>query len=1001
MTAPALFALPPGVDFAAELARGLRARMAGQPPLAMARVLVIVNSPLLRSRLTECLAASGPMLLPRMLTPEELAEAELATGTAAAPVPALRRLLQLQQLVAGLIAAAPELAPAQRLQALSQSLADLLDELHAEGIAPTALASLEMAEHAAHWARMQRFLALVAEYVAASGAAGDAEARLAQACTALGQTWAVAAPGFPIVMAGSTGSRGSVARLMAAVAGLAQGAVVLPGFDFDMGPRDWAALGDSDGANGAEDHPQARLHALLQGLGASPADVRPWTAAAPPDPARNALLSLSLRPAPVTDLWRAEGPRLGPATAATRGLTLIEAPHPRAEALAIALCLRKAAEDQRRAVLITPDRALARQVTAALDRWRIRPDDSAGIPLNQSPPGRLVRLVAGLRGRPVALGAVLSLLKHPLVQAGPGRGDHLRLTRLLELRLRRHGPAFPDAAALLHWANLPDRSHRSDPQAGGASEAAPWASWLGRVLEALGGPTAQETARNDTPLADHLADLHRILALLAGTDSADAPLWQEDAGAATAEVLRELEAEAAQAGPLSAVAFSDLLGALLAARSVREGASADPLIAIRGTREARLHEADLVILGGLVEGVWPAIPAPDPWLSRPMRRTVGLPLPERRIGLAAHDFQQAAGAREVVLTRALRDSDAETVPSRWLNRLVCLLEGLGASGGPEALAQMRAQGNTWLALAEALETPQADLPRAPRPAPMPPAHARPKALSVTEIQTLIRDPYAIYARHVLGLRPLEALSPSPDARLRGIVLHAILEGWLRARPEGGDTTPEAARARLLAIADQVLAREVAWPSARLMWRARLMGAAEGLAAFDGQTEGSPVVLEASGRWQVPGTPLRLTGRPDRIDQLPDGTMLIVDYKTGQLPSPKEMAHFDKQLPVLAVMLADGAFSPPGVARPGQMAHVRVADPAEWRLHPVDDDMLAETRTGLTKLIARYLTADQGFAAARALRSQQDRGPYDQLARRGEWDTSDRPVPIRVGRFDGR
>lgn len=985
-----IHALPPGVDFAAELATGLIARLGPDaPPEAMAQVLVIVNTPQLRTRLTEALAATGPTLLPRMLTPDELADA-LLPGQLPPAVPSLRRRLEVQQLIARLLAADPGLAPRARLQDLAESLGHLIDEMQAEGVAPGALAALEVGDHAAHWSRMQAFLRVIATYLDGPGPP-DPEARLAATVGVLAAGWPETASG-PVVMAGSTGSRGNVARLMAVVAGLPQGALVLPGFDFTMPPQAWAALGASAGA---EDHPQGRHQALLAALGVGPDAVGRWTNAAPADPARAALVSLALRPAPVTDRWRLEGPALGDTARATRGLTLIEAPSPRAEALAIALRLRRAVHDGQRAALVTPDRMLARQVTAALDRWRIVPDDSAGVPLNQTAPGRLVRMIAAMRARPVTLEALLSLLKHPLVQAGGPRGAHLRHTRALELRLRRHGPAFPDRAALVRWARLTEGAEiGGNPETGTAP--LDWAEWLGGLIDDLAGDDGPDGRDPPCPLAIHVAKHRALLDRAAGPE---AGLWEGPAGTAVGEVLDELAAEAEHGGQMTAADHAELLGALLSARSVREDVRAHPLVAIRGVREARLHSADVVILGGLVEGVWPAAPPADPWLSRPMRRAAGLAAPERRVGLAAHDFEQAIAAREVVLTRALRGDEAETVPSRWLNRLVYLLHGLAETGGPEALRAMRARGDAWVALATRLETPAQEVARAPRPAPAPPRRARPNQLSVTEIQTLIRDPYAIYARHVLRLKPLDPLTPSPDPRLRGTVMHRILEMWLRSRPDGSDT-PEQAQARLLAAADEVLAQDVPWPSARQMWRARIEAAAGGLIALDAEAEGAPLVIERLGVFAVPGTGLRLTGKPDRIDRLADGGGLqIIDYKTGALPSDKEIEHFDKQLPLLTLMVRAGAFVPPGPAPVARARHVRVAAPVETKTHVFDEAALAEVQSGLTRLIARYLDPEQGFAASRALKKEEDEGPYDQLARRGEWDGSDAPTLIRLGADD--
>src|SRR6056297_4194418 len=202
----------------------------------------------------------------------------------------------------------------------------------------------------------------------------------------------------------------------------------------------------------SEDHPQYRFVRFAQGAGIAPQDISPWSDDTPPHPARNALVSLALRPAPVTDQWLRDGPNLRDLAPAIADVTLIEAQSTRTEALAIAMRVRQAAEDGQTAALITPDRTLSRQVTAALDRWHILPDDSAGQPLHLSPPGRLLRHVADLFADRTGADALLAVLKHPLTHTGAGRGTHLRLTGLLEHHLRRHGPPYPDADGLRDWA---------------------------------------------------------------------------------------------------------------------------------------------------------------------------------------------------------------------------------------------------------------------------------------------------------------------------------------------------------------------------------------------------------------------------------------------------------------------------------------------------------------------------------------------------------------------
>ena len=970
---PRLFALPPGVDFPGQLVAGLRARLAGQPPERMAEVVVYLNTTRMRRAVTEAFLAAGPGFLPRLRLVTDLAADALFPGLPP-PTSALRRRLELAQLVARLLDRRPDLAPRAAIFDLADSLATLMDEMQGEGVAPEALARLDVADHAAHWQRTQEFLAIVAPLFAAGT---DPEARQRLALAALEARWLAEPPAHPVIVAGSTGSRGTTALLMQAVCRLPQGALVLPGFDTDLPVPVWAAMGDP---MTGEDHPQFRFRRLTDALGLTAADIRPWTDASPARPAFNRLISLSLRPAPVTDHWREEGQHLPDLCETVEHVTLIEAPDPRAEALAIALILRQVADEGTEIALITPDRLLTRRVAAVLDRWRILADDSAGEMLSLTAPGRLLRHAADLPGQRLTAATLLTVLKHPLTASGADRGDHLMLTRELELRLRRSGPVFPTPEALCAW---------------GATQRLPgavaWADWLAQTLKGLDDRGAQ-------PLTDHVAR-HRALAegLAAGPGGqAAGNLWSGPAGEEARRLFDDLVREAPYGGILTPFDYRSLFGAVLARGEVREAVRGHPLIRFLGPREARECRAPKVVLGGLNDGTWPRLPDPDPWLNRAMRAQAGLLLPERQVGLSAQDYQQAMAARDVVLTRAVRDAEAGTVPARWLNRLTNLMAGLPDRRGPEALEAMRARGKGWLDLALALDAPGDRVAPAPRPAPRPPLAARPRELPVTGISRLIRDPYAIYARYVLRLYPLDPLHAEPDAMARGSALHLVLDRFIAG---GVNDPPEIARARLLDVADAVLAEEVPWPSARILWRARLERVATAFVAREAAEEGVPVLIEERGSVDLPGLAFSLTARPDRIDRLPDGRLHIFDYKTGDVPSKDEQEHFEKQLLLEAAMAERGAFrklGPRGVAR---ISYIGLKADAKVLTTDITPEITAKAWADLNRLMGRYAQRAQGYAARRAPKRTEQTGDYDQLARLGEWEMTDRPVPQDVGPKD--
>lgn len=971
-----VFALPPGADFPAELVRGLLDRMASEPPEALARVTLYLNTSRMRRRVTELFAASGAHLLPKLrLLTDVTQDPQLALPK---PIPPLRRRLQLAALISKLLDAQPDLAPRSALYDLADSLALLMDEMQGEGVAAETISALDVSNHSRHWERTQAFLRIIAPLFTD---AMDENALQRRAVLSLAKRWSINPPADPILIAGSTGSRGTTALFMQVVSRLPQGALIWPGFDATTPPAVWRAMDDT---LTAEDHPQYRFRHLIDLLGIAPEDVQPWRAVAPPNPERNRLISLSLRPAPVTDQWLVEGPDLPDLLPTTADLTLLQAPTPRIEALAIAMILRNAADSGTKAALISPDRNLTRQVTAALDRWAILPDDSAGRPLALSAPGRFLRHIAALFGERLTADKLLAVLKHPLTASGASRGNHLRHTRDLELKLRRKGPAFPQAEDLQAWAQV-------QKDAG----VLPWASFVARSLTGL------ETV-SEAPLSEHVTR-HRRLAedIARGLDAeGTGGLWAKEAGAAALELMETLANESPHGGSFKAAAYRDLFEALIHQGEVREAVQAHPNIMIWGTLEARVQGAELVILGGLNDGIWPALPAADPWLNRKMRKDASLLLPERQIGLSAHDYQQAIAAPRVVLTRALRNAEAETVPSRWLNRLTNLMTGLPEHNGPLALAEMKARGDVWLDLAAALEEPNAEMradPRlqpAKRPAPRPPVNARPDKLSLTRIETLIRDPFAIYARYILGLTPLDPLHQSPDARDRGIVVHEVLERFVKLRPP--EESRSEARARLLHIAREVLAEETPFPSARTLWLAKLDRAADHFLTQDSKHGGTALAVETQGTLPLGGLPFTLFGTPDRIDRMPDGRLHLIDYKTGAPPSEDKQAQFAKQLLLAAVMAERGGFAELGPVEVAQISYVGLGGGEKAVDTEITAAIIEEHWEKLLSLISRYLLQTTGYTARRALFESRFPGDYDHLSRFGEWQMSDRSTPETVG-----
>ena len=975
-----IFGVHPGVDFPKALVTGVLERSKDHPPEYLAKIELFVNTRRMQ-RKVQVLFEEGPArLLPRIRLITELSTDYFA-DLSSPPISPLRRRLELINLITALLDREPELAPRSTIFDLADSLALLLDEMHDEGVGAESIRNLDVTDQSGHWERSKKFLEIVHGFLNLNGQTDlDISARQRSVITELTNVWAHSPLNHPVIIAGSTGSRGSTSLLMNAVAHLPNGALVLPGFDFDLPQSVWKFLDDPKTAEG---HPQFRLRNIVTAAGCQNSEVQPWhISTEPAAPERNRLVSLALRPAPVTDQWMKEGPLLTGVNEATNGMALIEAPSNRAEAMAIALILRHAAEGDQTAALVTPDKILARRVRAAMDRWRIEPDISAGESLETTAQGRLYRHVVDMFGQPLNSESLLVLLKHPLVcPVETSRFQHLTWTRELELELRKRGGAFPSATDLNAWVE----------KSKGSPEKHRWIEWVSATVFPLCDVGNRALADH---LEQHTSTVERLMAGLLGSETTDDSSSAADKE--MARVLLDLKTEAHRAKKMSPWDYGNLFLGILKRNEVRDPVRPHPKIMIWGTLESRVQGADLVILGGLNEGTWPKAPAADPWLNREMRLKAGLLLPDRQIGLSAHDFQQAVSAKNVVLSRSVRNDDAPNVPSRWLSRLTNLLGGI-SNDGSESLQKMRARGQVWLDLVQDVESPDPVTPE-PRPAPSPPVDARPNSLSVTAITKLIRDPYAIYARNVLQLRPLNSLHPEPDARLRGILLHRIMEHFIR-NSQPSATTDEML-SHLLDTAEKALESGVPWPTTKILWASRLRRIAKDLIADEQvrRARGTPTLLEQRGKSHFADIDFTLTADADRVDVTPDGQLIVYDYKTGKIPTKPEMDSFEKQLPLEALLLESGGFEDiKPAAQVVEAAHIGLGSDASFKRYFFEQGDTQKTRAELVALVSGFKLLSQGYASRRAMAKLRYSGDYDHLARFGEWDESQSPTLIEVGK----
>jgi len=948
-----VYTIPSHRSFADALAVGLVKRF-GKDRLGLARGRVLLpNNRAVRTVTDAFVRASRKgLLLPRLIPVGDPEIGDRAGGAIEAmeslqPPPAIEpteRLLKLASLV-GIEGSAEGLR-------LGAELARTLDAMLVEEIAPAELRTAveETSELATHWEKSLEKLRLIYDawpHILADNGLIDLAERRNRLLHGLADSWKSAPPAGFTVAAGITTAAPAVAALVSRVARMPDGMVVLPGLWLEdvLPEEEWGALGPGEDGRGETAHPQFHLKLLLDRIGVNRAEVQRWRwsgrAASPP--ARSRAVANAMAAPDYSHKWK------DLTTAARRlgGIRLAELPDPAAEAQAIALALRESIETpDKTAALVTPDRQLAGRVAALLRRWGIEADDSAGRPLSQLAAGTLLLGIASAAAEDLAPVPLLALLKHPLVGGGGDeRPQWLENVRRLDRALR--GPR---------------------PRAGLAGLDARFAE--------------KEAARAWNAVRDGVTGLHGLLqeamplsrfaALIgeAATSLAGDSAWRGPDGRMAAEMLAELQtSDSASRLTVSAESAVPILRQLLDERAVRPPYGGHPRIFIWGLLEARLQRADLVILGGLNEGVWPGLPAPDPWLPPKVRATLGMPTLEFRIGLAAHDFASALGAREVLITRARRDGRSPTVASRFLLRLDAISGGL-----PRDITLER--------ITRALDDPGIPQP-VDRPAPSPPREQRPEKISVTSVDRLKADPFAFYANSILRLRVVDPVDADHSARWKGEAVHKVFEEWLLH----DECAPDKLRSR----AEQLLADDAIHPMLRALWAPRLLEAIDWIVEMErsNQTEGRrPLKAEINGETSLSG--ILVHGRADRIDRLPGGGVAIIDYKTGKPPSQKAVDEgFALQLGLLGLIGRAGGFD--GVS--GEPESFEYWSLQRYRgtfgrLMRPDKDMepgefLAHAGRNFAAVAADYLTGTKPFEA-KLNPAYAPYGDYDQLMRLEEW-----------------
>jgi ATP-dependent helicase/nuclease subunit B len=752
------------------------------------------------------------------------------------------------------------------------------------------------------------------------------------------------------------------------------------------------------------------MHALLDKFRINRRDVE--ILGKPALRGRDILVSEAMRPSNATAQWQSRLAQPDIAEKISSGMThlaVIEAANPEMEALAIAVAMREARHLNKSAALVTPDRALARRVIAALGRWNLEFDDSGGDALMDTSAGIFARLAAEAVAKQLEPPTLLALLKHPLCLLGGTPGAFIGSVETLEMALLRGTRPQAGSAGLAYdFARFRDELkklnngetsslHRAEPRTRLREGELDSAQGLIASLQAALSPLESLGSSKPYDFAE-LAICHRdVLMALSRDQYGVAHGFESQPGSALAAAFDDLLAGRARSGLLVELGdYPEVFQTAFADRMVRRGEQPRAQLHIYGQLEARLTQSDRVILGGLVEGVWPPAPRIDPWLSRPMRHELGLDLPERRIGLSAHDFAQLLGTEEVILSHASKVGGAPAVASRFLHRLE-------AVAGEARWRAAQERGEKYLRFADELDRP-AKVEPIPQPAPKPPRAVRPLKLSVTAIEDWLRDPYTIYAKFILKLSPLDPVDMPLSAADRGSAIHDALGEFTQTF---ATALPDDPARSLRKIGEKYFAPLMERPEARALWWPRFQRIAAWFADWEIARRGNVARIDAEIRGEIPialddARTFILSARADRIERRSDGTYAILDYKTGQPPTGKQVRMgLSPQLTLEAAILREGGFANiPAGSSVSQIAYVRLSGnnppgeqrPLELKINkgdaPQPPDVAAdEARRKLEALIRAFENESQAYTSLNLSMWSNRYGAYDDLARIKEWSAA--------------
>ncbi|MEZ5759015.1 MAG: double-strand break repair protein AddB [Emcibacteraceae bacterium] len=973
---PEIYNIPAHLSFVDALAEGVITRF-GSDPISLSQVLILLpNRRAVRSLRDAFLRYSNgkSTILPNMQPIGDVDEDGLIMGGGTLyddldikpAVPTFIRQMILMNIIHSWYDKSLEEKPENAgCAVLAKALGELLDQVQTEQVSFADLEEIVPEQYAIHWQETIKFLKILTEHwpdVLAETGYMDMALRRNALLAGLRETWLENPPTFPIIAAGSTGSVKATSALLEVIARLPKGMVILPGVDQGLDDQSWDAIEDS--------HPQATMKHLLAAIGVDRIEVNNWSGNDEDnDHLKTRLFREIMRPAQTTDQWR--DLKWTPLDA-MGNIRQIVTPGTREEAGIIALMMREQLENPgKTAALVTPDRMLARQVAGELKRWNIEIDDSAGTPLFNTAPGIFLRLCAEMVTERLAPIPLMSALKHPFSAGGKNIGDFRERVRKFErfcLRGVRPAPGINGIEMLFKHESAAD------------DDLTNWWFDLRRIIEPFANLFQGQNADFGEMLRAHIEMAEK----LAATDevSGDTVLWKGDAGEEAAKLIEELIEAAPYLRHFKTDQYSALFEQFMSKVTVRKKYGQHPRLNIWGPLEARLQHADLMILSGINEGIWPPEPSVDPWMSRPMRRDFGLPDLDQKIGLSAHDFVQTASAENVVITRSEKQDGTPMVKSRWLSRLHALI-------GDD---HHKEESEKWLHWYEGLDRPDEPINIDP-PRPTPPVLSRPRELSVTRIQLWMQDPYSLYASKILRLKKLDELDQDPGAIDKGVIIHDILADFMSSYK---DHLPDDVEEKLIEIARNYFADAIDRPTVRAFWWPRFKQIAKWFIETETErrktmktllteTEGEIIIDLQSG-------PFKLTARADRIDQFADGSLSIIDYKTGLPPTLRALkAGYAPQLPLEAAIAIKGGFSLLPASTVSELSYWQLSGGEQaGKITPFNEskkiDVMEESIAAYEGLKNLVVTFDHDHIPYLSSPNPLEKGygEFDHLARTKEW-----------------